>query len=355
MKISLVIPSYNNLRHLKNAYESVRKHYTDEVELILIDDGSSDGTLKWIKTMARKDKNLIFWREEERVGHTVLYDEGIKKATNEIVGILHADMYIAPNYLENMVKHLQPGKVVCATRVEPPLHPEGKEKIIRDFGMDFDSLKMDAFYKFAKSEMKKSKDKTSRGMFAPWLLYKEDFLLIGGHDRGFAPYPFEDSDIFQRWLLAGYEFVQSRDALVYHLTCRGHRWNDQAGGAIGKNDDQYKVFEDRARKHYTKKWGTWIEIDEYCHPVLKPVYRKKLVIENSRPELEALHDWFNYGDDIVVTIDGNTVTNEDIRYIPLINQLVAKTGQTGSFKVGNIKIQVNKIEDISAKLVLAVN
>ena len=36
--ISLIIPSYNNLRHLKNAYESVRKHY-DKVELILIDDG----------------------------------------------------------------------------------------------------------------------------------------------------------------------------------------------------------------------------------------------------------------------------------------------------------------------------
>ena len=33
--ISLVIPSYNNLRHLKNAYNSVRKHYTDKVELIL--------------------------------------------------------------------------------------------------------------------------------------------------------------------------------------------------------------------------------------------------------------------------------------------------------------------------------
>ena len=37
--ISLIIPSYNNLRHLKNAYSSVRKHYQDKVELILIDDG----------------------------------------------------------------------------------------------------------------------------------------------------------------------------------------------------------------------------------------------------------------------------------------------------------------------------
>ncbi len=42
--ISVVIPSYNNLRHLKNAYKSVRTYYID-VELILID----DGTIEWLQ------------------------------------------------------------------------------------------------------------------------------------------------------------------------------------------------------------------------------------------------------------------------------------------------------------------
>ena len=41
-------------------------------------------------------------------------------------------IFIGPNYIENLVKHLEPGKVVCATRIEPPLHPEGKEKIIKE-------------------------------------------------------------------------------------------------------------------------------------------------------------------------------------------------------------------------------
>ena len=53
--ISLIIPSYNNLRHLKNDYSSVRKHYQDKVELILIDVGSDDGTFDWLKTL--DDKN----------------------------------------------------------------------------------------------------------------------------------------------------------------------------------------------------------------------------------------------------------------------------------------------------------
>ena len=57
MKVSLVIPTYNNLRHIKNAYESVRKHYKD-IELILIDDGADDGTIEWLESL--KDKYLKF-------------------------------------------------------------------------------------------------------------------------------------------------------------------------------------------------------------------------------------------------------------------------------------------------------
>ena len=349
MNISLIIPSYNNLRHLKNAYNSVRKYYNDKVELILIDDGSNDGTIEWLKTL--KDDNLIFWREEERIGHTILYDKGIDKANNDIVGILHADMYIAPNYVENLIKHLTKGKVVCATRVEPPLHPPGNEKIIKDFGMDFDSLKIEEFYNFSSQEIKDSKDKTTRGMFAPWVLYKEDYLNIGGHDHGFAPFPYEDSDIFQRWILAGYELIQSRDALVYHLTCRGHRWNKE----VGKNDDEFRIFEEQARKHYLKKWGSWIKNDENGYPVLSPVYRKKLIITNPNPNVNQLYDWFNEGEDIIVEIDGNVFNQQDFQIITQLNDIIKDSGEVGSFELGNLKITINSLNTYEQDLIKVCN
>jgi len=347
--ISLIIPSYNNLRHLKNAYNSVRKHYMDKVELILIDDGSNDGTIEWLKTL--KDESLIFWREEERIGHTILYDKGIDKANNNIVGILHADMYIAPNYVENLIKHLTKGKVVCATRVEPPLHPPGNEKIIKDFGMDFDSLKIEEFYDFSSQEIKDSKDKTTRGMFAPWVLYKEDYLNIGGHDHGFAPFPYEDSDIFQRWILAGYELIQSRDALVYHLTCRGHRWNKE----VGKNDDEFKIFEEQARKHYLKKWGSWIKNNENGYPVLSPVYRKKLIITNPNPNVNQLYDWFNEGEDIIVEIDGKVFNQQDFQIITQLNDIIKDSGEVGSFELGNLKITINSLNTYEQDLIKVCN
>ena len=340
--ISLIIPSYNNLQHLKNAYISILKH-TPHAEVILLDDGSTDGTWEWIE-----QQNCIKYRSETRVGHTILYDKGIELATNDIVGILHADMILGPNYIENVLKHLQPGRVVCGTRIEPPLHPEGKEKIIKNFGLDFDSLDVNSFEEYCIEVQQKYENETTKGMFAPWVIYKKDFQSIGGHDVGFAPFPYEDSDIFQRWVLAGYDLIQSRDAFVYHLTCRGHRWNEQ----VGKNDDYFTISEKKAREYYIKKWGSWIKNDEYQHPIIIPVYKKKLILNNSNPQLkEVLEIWFNGGDDIIVEVDGNRFTEQDFQYITQLNEIIKNSGEIGEFELGNLKIKINSLKEYQNDLI----
>jgi len=286
--VTLVIPSSNNLRHLKNAYTSIKTH-APNCKIIMLDDGSTDGTTEWLAGIS-DDNITAVYRSDKRVGHTILYDKGIELAQTEVVGIMHADMILGPYYLENLLKHLQKETVVCATRVEPPLHPAGKEKIIRDFGTDFDNLNLDAFEAYVLEAQHEYKDLTTNGMFAPWIIYKEDFVAMGGHDALFAPFPYEDSDIFQRWILHGYELIQSRDSFVYHLTCRGHRWTDE----IGKDDDYFKNASAKAARNYIRKWGSWIENDEYQMPILKPRYDIGIVVENCDANLLlSLEPWFN--------------------------------------------------------------
>ena len=287
-QVTLVIPSSNNLRHLKNAYASIKTH-AQHCKIVMLDDGSTDGTTEWLAGISDANITAIY-RSDKRVGHTILYDKGIELAQTEVVGIMHADMILGPYYLENMLKHLNKEKVVCATRVEPPLHPAGKEKIIRDFGTDFDNLNLNAFEAYVLDAQQEYKDQTTDGMFAPWIIYKEDFIAMGGHDRLFAPFPYEDSDIFQRWLLHGYELIQSRDAFVYHLTCRGHRWTEESG----KDDDYFKNASAKAARNYIRKWGSWIDNDEYQRPILKPRYDIGVVVENCDANLLlSLEPWFN--------------------------------------------------------------
>lgn len=152
--VSFVIPGYNNLRHLKNCYQSVKRHAPD-CEMIIIDDGSTDGTWEWARLLM--DPNVQAIRFDERRGHTIRYDYGISIAKHDIVGILHCDMIIGPNYVKNMLKHLKPKTVVCGTRVEPPIHPPGREKIIMDFGMDFDDLRVHDFDAFCRGRKRQTR------------------------------------------------------------------------------------------------------------------------------------------------------------------------------------------------------
>jgi glycosyltransferase involved in cell wall biosynthesis len=384
--ISFIIPSYNNLKHLKNVYASIQKH-EPAAEVILLDDGSTDGTWEWIQ-----QQDCIKFKNETRVGHTILYDKGIELATNDIVGILHADMIVGPNYSKNLIKHLKPKTVVCATRIEPPLHPEGKEKIIRDFGMDFDTLDVGSFEEFVR-DLQVIEGETTKGMFAPWLLYKKDFQAIGGHDPIFAPFPYEDSDIFQRWILAGYELIQSRDSFVYHLTCRGHRWNEQ----VGKDDDYYKQVSHKAARNYLRKWGSWIKNDEFQYPVIIPKYNIAFVVDYcTLPSLEALEPWCDrlyiassFGDtidnlraqyimneaentsyilhrrvltdslndahrenDIVVNIDCNTFDNDDFMYIQHLAEIIKDSGTPkATFELGHLKIAIHSMEELQNNLI----
>lgn len=305
-EITFIIPVRNNQKYAKQAYESIRENHPDKHYVILLDDASTDGTWNWIESLAENDSKVIKYRNEskERVGHTVLYDKGIELATTEIVSILHSDMIITLNYVSNILKHLKPGTVVSATRIEPPLHPPGPEKHVANFGMEPEEFDNRAFQKFVYEREYTYENKTTEGIFAPWTIYKEDFIAIGGHDLLFAPMELEDSDIFNRMHLAGYKFIQSRDAFVYHMTCRGSRFKDGIeiekeiplpDGTIWykpKDSQEYLDLRNNKFREWWRKWHTDVLHDADMKPIVPGRYETAFVIHNCNLLLlEALEPW----------------------------------------------------------------
>lgn len=388
--ITVVIPSHNTVEHLKNTYASVRKYYPT-VPMIIIDDASTDGTDSWLQSLT--DLHLVYIIDRQRKGHTFWYDEGMRQSTTDIVSILHSDMMIGPNYFENMLKHLRKGVVVCATRIEPPIHPEGLEKIVRNFGMDSHDYKADEFEQFCLQQQVINNNITTEGIFAPWTLYKEDHLSIGGHDQNFAPYGYEDSDIFNRWILNGYQMVQSRDSFAYHLTCRGHRWNK----GIGIDNADYKDTMERGKKYFLRKWNQWIRNDEYQHPIIFPKYHVRLIASGltTLQELEVLEPLFCHiscdnkelidkyiaqeqpsalidmttrisytTDDLILTdydvnvsFNINELTEDDLHNLQQMNLILKQLEDTvdggSKYELGNLVIQVYEVRNIINKLIYA--
>ena len=304
MKISLIQPGRNNLKYLKWSYNSIRKNQGDhEVEICVADDFSNDGTWDWCQEMMEKDPLFKAIRNEgpTRLGHTILYDRLVNEvATKDICMIYHADMYLMPNAIDSIEKHLTNKTIVSLTRIEPPLHPDGPEKILIDFGIEPEEFREDDLLEWftkpvdSKGGYQPKHDNPTEGIFAPWAFYKKDFQEIGGHDPIFAPQSKEDTDIFNRFQLNGIKFIQTWEGCVYHMTCRGSRFADGAkrnpnGEVFMKNreTDEWLKQNQKSTREFLRKWGHYCKHDPLMKPIIPPKYDIGFIVENCNDQLLA--------------------------------------------------------------------
>jgi len=295
MKISFIVPSRNNLKYLKWSYAAARKNQGNHtVEYCVADDFSDDGTWEWCQEMMQTDEHFKAIRNEgpTRLGHTILYDRLVNEvASHDICIIYHADMYLCPGALDAIEKHIGDKKIVSLTRIEPPLHPPGPEKIIRDFGTEPELFKEDELLKDLPNHALYIKAKTTEGIFAPWAFMKADFQEIGGHDDLFAPQSKEDSDIFNRFHLNGVKFIQTWQGFVYHMTCRGSRFNPTLT-TPGQNSPEWEAQNQRSTRNFIRKWGHFVKHDQYLKPIVPRRYNVGFVVHNCTYELlELLEPW----------------------------------------------------------------
>ena len=385
-KITFVLPSRNNLEFLQLAYKSIRNLETKH-EVLVLDDASTDGTQEWIKSL--NDEDLITYHNPgpERIGIVGMFDKGIEMARTEIIFAFHADMVACKDLDKNILKHLKPGIVVSATRVEPPLHPPGPEKITVDFGVEANEF---SFVKWYVESEELKQDKTTEGIFAPWCMYKSDYLAIGGHDELFAPQSKEDSDLFNRFVLNGYQILQSWDGLVYHFTSRGSRFNKHAGGGAGKNSEEWLYTTNKNTRNFIRKWGHFVKHDALMKPIIPPKYDTGFVVHKCNLQLlQALEPWCStlYTDDemgvleaayyeleqkhtsidlksklkvikyttpdndIVVEFDATKLTQESFNILNQLPEIIQESGDIGEFELDIFKIKIQKIWEYQNDLI----
>ena len=392
MKISFIIPSRNNKKYLEWAYNSIRKNQGNhEVEICVADDFSEDGTKEWCKQTAIKDQQFKWIRNEgpERQGLVILNDRLVNKvSTHDICIIYHADMYLCPGALDSIEQHLKEKTIVSLTRIEPPLHPDGPEKVLLDCGIEPEEFDEDGL--LVQLDRLKTKYKTTEGVFAPWAFWKKDFQEIGGHDIVFAPQSKEDSDIFNRFYLNGIKFIQTWEGFVYHMTSRGSRFNPYSGGAPGQNSQEWISTTTRNTKEFIRKWGHMIKHDPLMKPIVPPKYEIGIVVENCTPQLlEALEPWCSYiyvdmeefviysikeqekssfnidervkgfdpnkhviKDNITIKVNGNIFNQQDYQIITQLSEIIQESGEIGEFELGNLKIQINDLTTYENDLII---
>ena len=113
VKVSVIIPCYNAEQRIKEALDSVLNQNLKEIEIICIDDGSTDNTLNILKEYAKKDNRVkIFTQANQYAG--VARNKGISEAIGKYLYFMDADDFLVPDALEKVFHKSEEDKAdVC--------------------------------------------------------------------------------------------------------------------------------------------------------------------------------------------------------------------------------------------------
>jgi glycosyltransferase involved in cell wall biosynthesis len=107
--VSIITIVFNGQKHIEKTIQAVIRQAYQPLEYIIIDGGSTDGTLDIIK---KYEKHIAYWRSEPDKGINDAFNKGLKQATGELIGFTNADDWLEDNALETIAKNYHEAKVI---------------------------------------------------------------------------------------------------------------------------------------------------------------------------------------------------------------------------------------------------
>ena len=106
-KISIVIPCYNVEKYVEKCIKSIMNQTYSELEVIVIDDKSTDGTYEVLLKLKKEYKDrFILLQNEKNNGLAYTRNFGVKKATGKYIGFIDSDDYVAPDYYKVLAEKI---------------------------------------------------------------------------------------------------------------------------------------------------------------------------------------------------------------------------------------------------------
>jgi GT2 family glycosyltransferase/tetratricopeptide (TPR) repeat protein/2-polyprenyl-3-methyl-5-hydroxy-6-metoxy-1,4-benzoquinol methylase len=234
---SIIILTWNQFEYTRLCLDSIRRHTHAPYELIIVDNGSTDGTRQWLESFP--DIKLIANREN--LGFPRGANQGIRAASGDNILLLNNDAVVTPGWLRRLLLHLHSASDVG---IVGPLtnYAVGRQLI----EVPYRSLaELDGFaWELGKQRRGES---AGTGMIVGFcLLTRRDVLdRIGLLDEAFGMGTFEDTDLCFRAVRAGYRLLVCRDAFVHHFGSR----------TIAGNEVHVEQLLEENRGRFERKWG----------------------------------------------------------------------------------------------------
>ena len=110
MKLSFVIPAYNEAESLDQLYKEILENVNDhQYEIVFVDDGSSDGSFEKMQAIALKDANVKIIQFRKNFGKAAGLQTGFDVADGDVIFTMDADLQDDPIEIQNFLKKLEEG------------------------------------------------------------------------------------------------------------------------------------------------------------------------------------------------------------------------------------------------------
>ena len=117
-KISIIIPVYNVEKYLERCLNSIRNQSYDNLEVIMIDDCSTDNSYEICQKYEEK-YNFKLLKNNDNKGLSYTRNRGIKESTGDYIGFIDSDDYVDSNYYESLLKNIKENDIcVCDISLE---------------------------------------------------------------------------------------------------------------------------------------------------------------------------------------------------------------------------------------------
>ncbi len=221
MNISIVIPNYNGSELLKKnlpkIFEELKNYEKGKNEIIVVDDGSLDDSIKVLKDFRNEYKNLKVFENEKNLGFSSTVNKGVSKTDSDIIILLNTDVCPQKGFLEPLLKNFEDDPSTSSG--EPSVFAvgcleksiEGKDIVLRGRGI---GKWEKGFLIHRRGEVDKTNTLWVSG--GSGAFKKSIWDKLGGLNELYNPFYYEDIDLSYRALKSGYKIFFEPKSVVFH-------------------------------------------------------------------------------------------------------------------------------------------
>jgi GT2 family glycosyltransferase len=226
-KVSIIVLNWNGEKYLENCVNSLLKTSYPNIEIIIVDNASTDGSQKIVEKFA----HVRLIQNEKNYGYAGGNNIGFKHASGKYVVALNNDMYVEPDWLDAPIDYMEKDDTIGIAGCRQ---------------MRFDKKTIDGLFRIYRKDLTTDALGAEENYSGDYTTYKAGFVIgvnggsaiyrkkaideINGFDEHFFGY-FEDVDICLRAVIYGWRILYVPSSVVYHI-----------GGASFRKDNRKMLY-----------------------------------------------------------------------------------------------------------------